>query len=51
MSRNYNDQGDIISEIEFYEDGQQVKTRKEIFVKNGKKETIISRFDKNGIKK
>ena len=48
-SRNYNKQGEIVSEIEFYKNGQ-VKTRKEILVRNGKKETIISKFDEKGNK-
>lgn len=48
-SRNYNKQGEIVSEIEFYKNGQ-VKTRKEILVKKGKKETVISKFDEKGNK-
>ena len=48
-SRNYNERGEIISEIEFYKSGQ-VKVRKEILVKNGKKESVISRFDEKGNK-
>ena len=46
-SHNYNKQGKVISEIDFYKNGQ-VKTRKEILVKNGKEETIISEFDEKG---
>ncbi|MBE7054845.1 MAG: hypothetical protein E7392_01880 [Ruminococcaceae bacterium] len=48
-SRNYNQQGEMISEIEFYKNGQ-VKTRKEIFIKNGKRETMLSHFDEKGNK-
>ena len=48
-SRNYNEHGEIISEIEFYKNGQ-VKVRKEVLLKNGKKETVTSRFDEKGNK-
>lgn len=49
ISHNYDKRGEVVSEIEFYRNGQ-VKTRKEIFVRNGKKEIVISKFDEKGNK-
>lgn len=48
-SHSYNEQGEMIIEREFYKNGE-VKMRKEILTKNGKKETAISKFDENGNK-
>lgn len=48
-SRNYNKQGEVVTEMEFYKNGE-VKSRKEVLIKNGKKETIISKFNEKGQK-
>lgn len=48
-SRNYNQKGEIVTELEFYENGQ-VKKRTETVMKNGSKKTIISKFDDKGNK-
>lgn len=48
-SRNYNQKGEIVTELEFYENGQ-VKKRTEIVMKNGSKKTITSKFDDKGNK-
>ena len=46
-SRNYNKKGEVITELEFYENGQ-VKTRTEVITKDGRLKTIVSKFDDKG---
>ena len=48
-SRNYNKKGEVITELEFYENGQ-VKTRTEVITKDGRLKTIVSKFDDKGNK-
>lgn len=48
-SHNYNSKGDVITELEFYRNGQ-VKTRKELITKDGQKKTIVTKFDDHGNK-
>jgi len=48
-SRNYNQKGEIVTELEFFENGQ-VKKRTETVMKNGSKKTITSKFDDKGNK-
>lgn len=48
-SRNFNNRGEVILELDFYKSGQ-IKTRKEILLKGGKKETVTTNFDEKGNK-
>jgi hypothetical protein len=48
-SRNYGNNGGIVTELEFYPNGQ-VKMRTEKVMVNGKAKTVVSRFDEHGNK-
>lgn len=48
-SRNYGSRGDVITELQFYPNGQ-VKTRTEKINVNGRLQTVISKFDEQGKK-
>lgn len=48
-SISYNTRGDADTELSYYNSGQ-VKERKEYIIKNGKRETVIAKFDENGNK-
>lgn len=49
-TRNYGEDGTVVTELEFYPSGQ-VKTRIEKIKVNGTKKTITTQFDEQGNKK